>query len=230
MSTLAQGFSSDEELQKAQRDLVDATEAATCSGPSTGVSAFASPGIQKGDASDVSQAKDLLGKVNFQPAVHPACIFVLSFTGYWCQLSESFAHVSGAAPPEASNEQSYIREATQALLWHQLVTASDVAMSQEARSLYLRAAGRPLYGAGKAGGGRGCRVPRAAAERAAAGAAAADAGMGVAVLTVRIPVAKPTGVPGTVQGPLGRRSTILSFCTVQTSACSYRSSGHLQGS
>ena len=64
MSALPQGFSSDEELQKAQRDLVNATEAATCSGPSTGVSAFASPGIQKGDASDVSQAKDLLGKVS----------------------------------------------------------------------------------------------------------------------------------------------------------------------
>ena len=27
-----------------------------------------------------------------------------------------------------------------------------------------------------------------------------------------------------------RSTTVLSFCTVQTSACSYRSSGHLQGS
>lgn len=77
MSALPQGFSSDEELHKAQRDLVDATEAATCSGPSTGVSAFASPGVQKRDASDVSQAKDLLGKVGAQTAVQPACRFVL---------------------------------------------------------------------------------------------------------------------------------------------------------
>ena len=113
MSTLAQGFSSDEELQKAQRDLVDATEAATCSGPSTGVSAFASPGIQKGDASDVSQAKDLLGKVNSQTAVHPACGSLLFFTDCWCQLSEAFARCSGADLREA-----YLQEPIQALLWH----------------------------------------------------------------------------------------------------------------
>ena len=86
MSALPQGFSSDEELQKAQRDLVDATEAATCTGPNTGVSAFASPGIQKRDESDVSQAKDLLGKVDTQPAVCPACISLLFFiAGASCQ-------------------------------------------------------------------------------------------------------------------------------------------------
>ena len=105
MSALPQGFSSDEELQKAQRDLVNATEAATCSGPSTGVSAFASPGIQKGDASDVSQAKDLLGKVSTGAAVHPACVSSLFVTDCLCQLSEAFANSLGAAQPEAHSNQ-----------------------------------------------------------------------------------------------------------------------------
>ena len=59
-----QGVSSDDELQRAQRDLVSATEAAAANGPSSGVSAFAAPALQTGSASDVSQAKDLLGKVS----------------------------------------------------------------------------------------------------------------------------------------------------------------------
>ncbi len=58
-----QGASSDDELHRAQRDLVSATEAAAANGPSSGVSAFAAPALQTGSASDVSQAKDLLGKV-----------------------------------------------------------------------------------------------------------------------------------------------------------------------
>ena len=62
---LLQGFSSDDELQRAQRELVSATQAAAGSGPSARASAFAAPGIQRGDASDVGQARDLLGKVVF---------------------------------------------------------------------------------------------------------------------------------------------------------------------
>ena len=61
--SLMQGTSSDDELHRAQRDLVSATEAAAANGPSSGVSAFAAPALQTGSASDVSQAKDLLGKV-----------------------------------------------------------------------------------------------------------------------------------------------------------------------
>ena len=68
---------------------MDATEAATCTGPSTGISAFASPGIQKRDESDVSQAKDLLGKVDLRAAVRPACIALLFVidAGASCQKS-----------------------------------------------------------------------------------------------------------------------------------------------
>ena len=58
-----QGVSSNDELHRAQQDLVSATEAAAANGPSSGVSAFAAPALQGRPASDVSQAKDLLGKV-----------------------------------------------------------------------------------------------------------------------------------------------------------------------
>lgn len=64
---MTQGVSSDDKLQRAQRDLVSATEAAAANGPSSGVSAFAAPALQTGSASDVSQAKDLLGKVDGLP-------------------------------------------------------------------------------------------------------------------------------------------------------------------
>ena len=64
-----QGVSSDDELHRAQQDLVSATEAAAADGLSSGVSAFAAPALQGRPASDVSQAKDLLGKV-LQPDLH----------------------------------------------------------------------------------------------------------------------------------------------------------------
>ncbi len=58
-----QGFSSDDELQRAQRELVIAARGPAESGPRAGASAFAAPGFQRGDASDVGQARDLLGKL-----------------------------------------------------------------------------------------------------------------------------------------------------------------------
>lgn len=71
---LMQGVSSDGDLQRAQQDLVSATEAAAANGPSSGVSAFAAPALQPGPASDVSQAKDLLGKVLETTCMDPAVV------------------------------------------------------------------------------------------------------------------------------------------------------------
>ena len=71
---MMQGVSSDEDLQRAQRDLVSATEAAAVNGPSSGVSAFAAPALQTGSAADVSQAKDLLGKVSKTVCMSQGCV------------------------------------------------------------------------------------------------------------------------------------------------------------
>ena len=74
------------------------------------------------------------------------------------------------------------------------------------------AAGWPLHGAGKRGRWHQ-GLPRAAAERIAAGAEAAHAGMGVAVLTVRVQMAGCTQPPGTTLNVLNMQlhCSALSF-------------------